>query len=370
MASDFFKKKVGDVVGVVTDKIGVLVDKVQRDKEVIPYPTYGYRKRGDPNTWLIPVRVWVNKARRLPISDEVIGIFTRDIDLSPEEVEGLRSHIKHFVADDDSGETVSVKFDDDPDDQTHVLSGMTDFNGLIKHELEISAGKARQLLDAQQSTSGWLSFTASAEGFEGEGRVRLVEPRGLSIVSDIDDTIKITEVPAGKRIVLRNVFLRDYVAVPDMAEKYRTFGDGVMFHYVSGSPWQLYKILGGFLVGSGFPEGAFHMKDVRKNLFDRESWEDFKNLAAGDVATLEQKVSQIKRLFENLPEREFILIGDSGEKDPEVFRGIRQTFGPRVREIIIRDVVDERKKPQPNRLEGMTVIEAPPVVRGVTQFTD
>lgn len=58
MASDFFKKKVSDVVGAVTDKIGALVDKFQRDKEVIPCPTYGYRKSGDENTWVIPVRVW------------------------------------------------------------------------------------------------------------------------------------------------------------------------------------------------------------------------------------------------------------------------------------------------------------------------
>ena len=36
-----------------------------------------------------------------------------------------------------------------------------------------------------------------------------------------------------------------------------------MFHYVSGSPWQLHKLLGEF-VGGHFPEGAFHMKDVRK----------------------------------------------------------------------------------------------------------
>jgi phosphatidate phosphatase APP1 len=201
--------------------------------------------------------------------------------------------------------------------------------------------------------------------------VQVLRDTGISVISDIDDTIKISEVPAGKKILLRNVFLRDYVDAPGMAERYRAFGDDVMFHYVSGSPWQLYKLLGEFLVGErSFPEGAFHMKDVRKNLLERESWHDFKNFAAGDEATLVQKVGQITRLFENLPEREFILIGDSGEKDPEVFREIKKTFGPRVREIIIRDVVDERSKPTPNRVEGMTIIEAPTVVHGATQFTD
>jgi phosphatidate phosphatase APP1 len=112
------------------------------------------------------------------------------------------------------------------------------------------------------------------------------------------------------------------------------------------------------------------MKNVRKNLLALESWQDFKKFTEGDEATLEQKVGQITRLFNNLPEREFILIGDSGEKDPEVFSEIRKTFGGRVREIIIRDVVNERGKPDSVRLKDMTVLPAPTVVHGVTQFKD
>lgn len=343
-----------------------------RDKEVIAFPTYGFRKPGDRDVWVMPVRVWVNKARRLPVSDEVVGVFAADMGhLDAQDIVRLRSRLTHFLADDDSRETVRVRFDNDPEGRMHVLPEATDANGLVQHDLEISADEAQRLLSAQGSSSGWLTYSAAVEDFEGKGRVRLIEPRGLSIVSDIDDTIKISEVPAGKKILLRNVFLRDYVDAPGMAERYRAFGDDVMFHYVSGSPWQLYKLLGEFLVGErSFPEGAFHMKDVRKNLLARESWHDFKNFAAGDEATLVQKVGQITRLFENLPEREFILIGDSGEKDPEVFREIKKTFGPRVQEIIIRDVVDERSKPAPNRVEGMTVIAAPTVVPGATQFTD
>jgi phosphatidate phosphatase APP1 len=388
MASDFFKKKAADiakaakdaagkvedaagqVAGAVAEKAGEVLDELKSDKEVVVYPTYGYRKGVDEGTWVIPVRVWVSKARRLPVSDEVVGVFVSDMGaLDADDIARLRSRIKSFVADDDSREAVSVKFDADPEGRTYQLPGVTDPNGLIQHDLEIPDAKARTLLEAQGSAAGWLSFTASAEGFEGPGRARMVEPEGLSVISDIDDTIKVTEVPAGKRIVLRNTFLREYAAAAGMAERYRAFGDGVMFHYVSGSPWQLYKLLGEF-VGASYPEGAFHMKDVRKNLLVHESWHDFKNFAAGDAATFEQKVGQISRVMLNLPRRDFVLVGDSGEKDPEVFRETRKTFGPRVREIFIRDVVDERHKPNSNRLEGMNVIEAPTVVHGVTQFTD
>jgi hypothetical protein len=347
-----------------------LIDKLKRDKEVIVYPTYGYRRPGDESTWVIPVRVWVSKARRLPVPDEVVGRFASDMGhLSGDDIKHLRARLSHFVADDDSRESVSVAFDGDPEEgRTYPLPGLTDANGLIMHELELSDEKAQALLAAQGSAGGWLSFKASAEGFEGEGRARLVEPLGLSVVSDIDDTIKITEVPAGKPIVLRNTFLRGWVEAAGMAERYRAFGDDVMFHYVSGSPWQLYKLLGEF-VRTTYPEGAFHMKDVRKNLLSHESWDDFKNFVGNDMATYEQKVGQITRVMLNLPRRHFVLVGDSGEKDPEVFREIRKTFPDRVREIFIRDVVGARAN-DPDRLEGMTVIEAPTIVRGVTQFTD
>lgn len=389
MASDFLKKKAADLAaaaeealgkvggaaeqlaGAVVEQAGAALEELKPDKEVIAYPTYGYRKPGEEGTWVIPVRVWVSKARRLPVPDEVVGVFTPDMGpLSDADLARLRSRLRHFVADDDSRETVSVTFDHDPEGaRAYGLPGLTDANGLILHELEIPDEKARALLAAQESAGGWLTFKAAAEGFEGEGRARLVEPEGLSVISDIDDTIKVTEVPAGKHVVLRNTFLRDWVAAEGMAERYRAFGDGVMFHYVSGSPWQLYKLLGEF-VRAGYPEGAFHMKDVRKNLLVRESWEDFKKFTEGDQATFEQKLGQLTRIMLNLPRREFVLVGDSGEKDPEVFREIKKTFGARVRDIFIRDVVGERHKPGSTRLEGMTVIDAPTIVHGVTQFTD
>jgi len=48
---------------------------------------------------------------------------------------------------------------------------------------------------------------------DGKGLVMLLEPEGKSVVSDIDDTIKVSEIPAGKAIILRNTFLRQYVAL-------------------------------------------------------------------------------------------------------------------------------------------------------------
>ena len=254
---------------------------------------------------------------------------------------------------------------------------MTDPNGLIKHDLELADERAQAILAAQGSANGRLGFSASAEGFEGKGRARLVRPEGVSVISDIDDTIKITEVPAGVPVVLRNTFLRDYVPVEEMKGRYREHGDAVMFHYVSGSPWQLHKLLGEFVKGN-FPEGAFHMKDLGKNLLAAESWHDFVNFTKGSAATFDQKVEQIGRIMRAFPRRKFTLYGDSGEKDPEVFRQIKSEFGEQVKRIYIRDVVGERIKQKPNRLDKshgdlkdsvvIDVIEADMIEHGKSQF--
>jgi phosphatidate phosphatase APP1 len=112
------------------------------------------------------------------------------------------------------------------------------------------------------------------------------------------------------------------------------------------------------------------MKDLRKNLLVPDSWRDLSAFLKGDLATIEQKTAQITRLMVNLPNRRFVLVGDSGEKDPEIFDQIRRTFPEQVKEIIIRDVVNERNRVESVRLQGMTIIEAPTITRGISGLTD
>jgi phosphatidate phosphatase APP1 len=81
------------------------------------------------------------------------------------------------------------------------------------------------------------------------------------------------------------------------------------------------------------------MKQVRKNVLSADTWRDLKELVINENVTFEQKVSQISEIMEHFPERKFILVGDSGEKDPEVYREIKKKFCNQVQEIMIRDVV-------------------------------
>lgn len=380
MSDDSFFKK---VLGKVTDKAGDLagtisegvesagealsgtVENIKRrlvGQEVTFYPTYGYREGGE---WAVPVRVWVHDNRDTPfvenfIEGKVRAHFERDIGrpLTAEEAKRLEACLENFIADDKSSEGVEFSFEGD--DEVFRLPGLTSPNGVIEETIKLPAAKVDALLARGSEAPGWLKVRARTTDGNGagDGRIMFLESEGLSIVSDIDDTIKVTHVPAGKKTVLRNTFLKAFKEAEGMLDRYKGLAaeGNVSFHYVSGSPWQLFGLLEAFLVGEkGFPAGTFHMKTVGKNILDAGGLDSIiKFVRGGDLATLDQKVRQITNLMMNLSGRRFILIGDSGEKDPEVFRAMKTLFGDRVVDIYIRDVLGQR-------LEGMKLITGPDV---------
>ena len=145
-----------------------------------------------------------------------------------------------------------------------------------------------------------------------------------------------------------------------MAERYQEYGDEVAFHYVSGSPWQLYRPLSGFLLSDevNFPRGSFHMKTVTKNILSLSTWSGLSDLLFNEDFTYEQKKSQIEIIIQTFPDRTFILYGDSGESDPEVFSDLKEEYGDQIVKMVIRDVRDLRDE-EPERFEGMEVIPVP-----------
>jgi phosphatidate phosphatase APP1 len=335
------------------------------DEKIVFFPAYGYQTN---DSWTIPIRLWVFEERSNVAS--WTEQLTRDWgDRTDEEMKNFRNRIKHFLADSESSETVTIRFDDDPakeDFQVKKSNGdipKTDWNGIVEGVLTISKERARELLAAQKSTNGWLQFQATSPDHSGTGRLQLIEPEGLSVISDVDDTIKVTGIPAGKGVVIENSLFKAYQAVPGMADRYQQWKN-TSFHYVSGSPWQLYEPLSDFLFAKeqGFPEGTFHLKNSRKNLFSSDTWRDLSELLTNGNATYDQKSAQIKAIMSAFPKRSFILVGDTGEKDPELYRAIQTAFPNQVKEIWIRDVTNDREL-NPGRLKGLNVIPAETIVR-------
>lgn len=337
------------------------------ENRVTFYATYG-ALHGEH--WIIPLRIWVHEApdlaRELMAKAVREGLAERAgiPELDQVQKDRFMYRADGFIADSESRETVTFSFDDDPENRQYRLRNAdgdsdTDRNGLIQGAITLPVETAQNLLTAQNSADGWLTFRAVSQDHDGIGRVRLIEADGVSVISDVDDTIKVTNIPSGHAEVLKNTFFREFTAAPCMADLYQSYGDDVSFHYVSGGPWQMYSPLAEFMFdeNTGFPEGTFHMKNVRTNLFESESFEDIWKLigSGSQQVTFEQKVGQISALLQDFPRREFVLIGDSGEKDPEVFAAIRERFPDQVAEIQIRDVVNHAIA-SPERLRGMTII--------------
>jgi phosphatidate phosphatase APP1 len=107
---------------------------------------------------------------------------------------------------------------------------------------------------------------------------------------------------------------------------------GARFHYVTASPWQLYVPLSDFTRSNGFPAGTWHMREFR--LKDRSVLELF-------ASPERYKPGAIEPLLRKFPKREFVLVGDSGEKDPEIYGALARKYPDQVRRIFIRDVTGE-----------------------------
>ncbi len=184
----------------------------------------------------------------------------------------------------------------------------------------------------------WLRYEAllpegDARRFRGEAQV--LAPRGVSIISDIDDTIKNSGV-MDKKELLANTFFRTFQAVPGMSKAYQRWAAaGAVFHYVSLSPWQLYQPLSKFMEDEGFPRGSFHLKTFR--LKDRS----FYSLFSG--ASEAMKLAAIEQILHRYPERIFILVGDGGEKDPELYGELARRYPQQIAHIFIRNITRQNE---------------------------
>lgn len=179
----------------------------------------------------------------------------------------------------------------------------------------------------------FIKFTSNADdGRTFHGGAWMLADEGFSLISDIDDTVKITNV-LDKSEMLKNTFARPFKAVPGMAALYqRLLAKGGSLHFVSAGPKQLTSPLQTFAEKSGFPPASFHMR------FFHLDPSTISQISAGAE---EFKLSVIRPLIQRFPKRKFLLVGDSGEKDPEVYSRVLAEFGSQIIGVWIRDVTNE-----------------------------
>jgi len=305
---------------------------IRGDEEVVFYPTFARQTDGG-RSWQVAIHGSIFEPEEQSLKRALLVRLIREAiprKLSPAEEETFRGRVRLFLVDSERGKSISIRLG-----STVLPAGTSEANGHFQSELRLSEEQIRALAGVGQSSGGWVSFSAVTRPGDQRtfaGRFLPIGPEGLSVVSDIDDTIKVSNV-RDRQELLANTFLRRFEAVPDMASTYRLLAErGAVFHYVSASPWQLYPLLADFLREAGFPDGTLRMKLVR--LADSSALRVFGSQEG-------YKTPEIEALLKAFPFRRFVLVGDSGEQDPEIFADVARRHGDRVREIWIRNVTGE-----------------------------
>jgi phosphatidate phosphatase APP1 len=258
---------------------------------------------------------------------------------------GLTDVGKMMVEGIDGDTKVLIHHDESQRPKTVLNSGNGHFDGILK----VPVTTVENI--AEDNSPRFLKIRAVQDKLEHDayGIVNLIEDKegGISVVSDIDDTIKITGILDGAQKVFANTFLQAPKPVPGMAEVYHEFSARNMpIHYVSNGPWQLFPMLAAFFRESSFPHGSLHLR-----LFD---WRIARAVPG------QHKLTVIPALMRDFPKRKFILIGDTGEVDPEVYTKLATLYPERVLKIFIHDVTTKKVQylpPMPHRKYTIKVVE-------------
>ncbi|MHA6781073.1 App1 family protein [Pseudonocardia saturnea] len=201
----------------------------------------------------------------------------------------------------------------------------TNRDGYIDHELELSGVEP-----------GWLEVGLSGpDGATAVARVLLVDPTvDVGVISDVDDTILHTGLTRGldflKATLLTDV--EERTPLPGAAALYRALvtkpgkPERPIF-YVSTSPWNLHEMLLQFVSMRGFPLGPLLLTDWGPS-----------HTGLFRIGAQAHKPALVRRLLDEHPALRLVLIGDSGQEDPEIYADIARERPERVAAIYIRRV--------------------------------
>ena len=171
------------------------------------------------------------------------------------------------------------------------------------------------------------------------GQVLVPTGADFGVVSDIDDTVvrsSATNVLKMAWIVLlNNAHTRlPFEGVNDFYEALRRGVEARArnpIFYVSSSPWNIYDVLEDFLNVHGVPEGPLFLKDWSLSVLGKHRT---------------YKLGIIRTLLATFPDLPFVLIGDSGEEDPEIYLQVTREHPGRIAAIYIRDVTTGERDAQ------------------------
>ena len=259
--------------------------------------------------------------------------------------DNLSATINRFLTDEVGGITVRIET------FGQVFHTVTNDDGYfditIDPNIELPAGRAwfpvRYVLEGVEQPVGY-------DGPSGSGTRQVIKDGQLMIapaysqfgvISDIDDTVLVTGatniLQTLKLTFLENAFTR--LPFAGVAAFYRALQGGAVttlfnpIYFVSSSPWNIYDLLIDFFRIQGIPKGPLLLRDLGLNadVLSSKSHHTHKRLM----------IDKILSVNPNLP---FVLLGDSGQQDPEIYADVIRANPGRIKAVYIRDVTTEDRR--------------------------
>jgi phosphatidate phosphatase APP1 len=290
---------------------------------IVPYVGYG-----TPDEFFVKGRVLRDKNINPPMNDASL-------------ITNLVDTYKRFQSDEIPGAVVRASFGGNSAEMLTNEEGFFEFRlkpGALEPtpdhtylvDLEIADYPGKALNPAEPA-----AFTAQAQV--------IVPPPGaeFGVISDIDDTVLRSDV-AHWLVLARNTFFENahtrlpFEGVARFYQALRRGASGANFNpvfYVSSSAWNMYDVLYDFFVVREIPIGALFLTEYNLD----ESTFIFQNQR-------QHKLDAIETVLRAYPDLPFVLIGDSSERDPVIYREIVQRYRQRIKTVYIRVASTSRRR--------------------------
>lgn len=204
---------------------------------------------------------------------------------------------------------------------------LVDENGCLRYEISFDESFLNRKIQSENRFMGEVLIPSETAKF--------------GVISDIDDTIMHTGLTSRFKwkVAKNTVFKRAEKRVPleGAADFYKMLQNGGAANgcnptfYVSHGPWNLYRYLEVFLKKNDFPKGAILLRDFVNPFAKKYKPEK------------PQKQKEIINILKTYPKLPFILIGDSGEHDPDIYTEIAEAHPERILAIYLRNVNHKKK---------------------------
>ncbi|MDR1861852.1 MAG: DUF2183 domain-containing protein [Candidatus Ancillula sp.] len=213
---------------------------------------------------------------------------------------------------------------------------VTDHGGYIFDEIEIElplgwSEVELSLIKGQKLVRGKRSVDMSSVDEIVKLRTFIVDDTEASvgILSDIDDTILVSNAPA-PLIALQNLLFKSPFKrkpVRKMPEFYRYLAEKLPtapFFYLSAGPWNQFGFTKRFLASHDFPFGPIIMQDIGP---------DDNKIFANTRFHKKRYLDKLLKLYPNIS---WLLIGDDGQHDIEIYKNFTLENPKNVTAILIR----------------------------------